>query len=83
MSSRSTRLEIVKHAINDVLERLNEQPASPTIRELRTRALAYRNTVERWEIVLPSEESRAALVSSVIELNLEVMRLGRLPAAAS
>ncbi len=73
----STRLSIVQQSLIDSLERLQELPSTPRVRELRTRARSYERAVQTWSHVPPSEEQRAALVKLVLDLNLEVMALGR------
>jgi hypothetical protein len=73
----STRLSIVKQSLDDSLERLRELPATPRVRELRTKAQAYERAVQAWNLRPPSEEQRSTMVKLVLELNLEVMALGR------
>ncbi len=73
----STRLAIVEQALVDTLERLGELPAGPRVRELRTKAEGYERALRGWSTVPPTEEQRSALLKLVLELNLEVMALGR------
>jgi len=76
-AGRSTRLNIVEQSLNDSLERLRELPASPRVRELRARVEGYQRTHRAWSQRPPTEEQRAALVKLVLELNVDVMALGR------
>jgi hypothetical protein len=73
----STRLAIVAQSINDSLERLRDLPASPRVRELRTKAQSYERALRSWDVHPPSEEQRSSLVKLVLDLNVEVMELGR------
>jgi hypothetical protein len=73
----STRLNIVQKSLLDTLERLRDLPATPRVRELRTKAQAYERAVRAWAIHPPSEEQRATMVKLVLDLNVEVMTLGR------
>jgi hypothetical protein len=76
-SGGSTRLAIVEQSLNDTLERLNELPAGPRVRELRTKAEGFQRTLRTWTMRPPTAEQRAALLKLVLELNLEVMAVGR------
>ncbi len=73
----STRLAIVDKAIVDTLERLREMPAGPRVRELRTKAEVYERALRSWTTRPPTEEARAALLKLVLELNVEVIALGK------
>ncbi|MDB4994390.1 MAG: hypothetical protein JWM74_1822 [Myxococcaceae bacterium] len=75
--AKSTRFSIVEQGLADVLERLNEMPASPRVRELRTKAMTYERAYKSWDTHAPSEEQRATLTRSVLDLNVEVIALGR------
>jgi hypothetical protein len=75
---RSTRLNIVEQALIDTLERLREIPAGPRVRELRTKAEVYERALRAWTTRPPTEEQRAALLRLVLELNVEVIDMGRL-----
>ena len=68
---------IVKQALVDILERLQDMNASPRVRELRNQARSYERAVNAWEINPPSDEQRAAMVRCVIDLNVEVIHVGR------
>ncbi len=74
---RSTSLAIVEQSLTDTLERLRELPAGPRVRELRAKAEGYERALRAWMVRPPSEEQRAALLKLVLELNVEVMALGR------
>ena len=73
----STRLAIVEQSIQDSLERLNELPPGPRVRELRTKAEGFERALRTWGVRPPSEEQRSALLKLVLDLNVEVMALGR------
>ena len=76
-SHGSTRLAIVEASLNDTMERLSELPAGPKVRELRTKAEGFQRALRTWAMKPPTEEQRAALLRLVLELNVEVMALGR------
>jgi hypothetical protein len=73
----STRLAIVLQSLADSLERLRELSSTPRVRALKTKAQAYQRAVQGWSIHAPSEEQRAAMVKLVLDLNVEVIALGR------
>lgn len=73
----STRLAIVEQALNDTVERLNELPAGPRVRELRAKAEGFQRALRTWSVSPPTEEQRAALLKLVLDLNVEVIALGR------
>jgi len=75
--SRSTRLAIVEQSLNDSIERLNELPPGPRVRELRTKAEGFQRALRTWVMSPPTAEQRAALLKLVLDLNVEVMALGR------
>jgi hypothetical protein len=74
---RSTRLAIVEQSLVDTVERLRELPAGPRVRELRAKAEGYERALRAWIVRPPTEEQRATLLKLVLELNVEVMTLGR------
>jgi hypothetical protein len=76
-SPGSTRLAIVEQALIDALERLRDMPASARSRELRSKAEGYERALRAWITRPPTEEQRQALLKLVIELNVEVIALGR------
>ena len=73
----STRLAIVEQALVDTGERLRDLPPSPRVRELRAKAEGYERALRAWSTRPPTEEQRAALLRLVLELNVEVIALGR------
>jgi hypothetical protein len=75
MSRGSTRLAIVEQALADTLERLDELPDGPRVRELKTKAQGYLRAARMWATTPPSEAQRTAMVDAVIEMNIAVMRL--------
>ncbi len=74
---KSTRLAIVEQSLADTVERLQELPPGPRVRELRAKAEGYDRALRAWLLRAPTEEQRAALLKLVLELNVEVMKLGR------
>ena len=73
----SIRLDIVRTALADIVERLAEMPASADVRELRMQAASFSRVVREWDAVPPSEAQRAEVTKSVIDLNVKVIALGR------
>jgi len=73
----STRLAIVDQSLADTIERLSELPPGPRVRELRAKAEGFERAVRAWSSRPPTEEQRAALLKLVLDLNVEVMSLGR------
>ncbi len=73
----SARLAIVEQAIVDTLERLQDLDASPRVRELRSKAEGFERALRSWSTRPPTEEQRSALMRLVIELNVEVIDLGK------
>ena len=71
----------LEQSLEDILERLENLPASIRARELRAKARVYERAVKQWPAQPPSEEQRSAMLKCVIELNLEVMQVGREAAA--
>jgi hypothetical protein len=75
--AKSTRLAIVEQSLADTVERLRELPPGPRVRELRAKAEGYDRALRAWLMRAPTEEQRAALLKLVLELNVEVMKVGR------
>jgi hypothetical protein len=73
----STRLDIVTKSLDDCMERLRDLPSTPRVREFRTKAQSYERAVQAWVTRPPTEEQRSTMVKLVLELNMEVMALGR------
>ncbi len=76
-AGKSTRLSIVEQSLEDILDRLESLPASARARELRAKARVYERAVRAWPAQPPTEEQRSAMLKCVIELNVEVMEMGR------
>jgi hypothetical protein len=73
----STRLNIVERSLEDARQRLQELPPGPKARELKTKLDGYERAFRAWEITSTTEEQRSLLVKLVLELNVEIMSLGR------
>jgi hypothetical protein len=73
----STRLAIVEKSLQDTIERLNELPPGPRVRELRNKAEGFERALRAWTVRPPTEEQRHTLLKLVLELNMEAMTLGR------
>jgi len=73
---QSTRLSILEHALADVVERLGELPPSKDADSLRALAAQYETEMGRWEQNPPDEDRRQALLRSVLDLNVDVIRAG-------
>lgn len=74
---KSTRLAIVEQSLTDTVERLRELPAGAQAREFRAKAESYDRALKAWMTRAPTEEQRSALLRLVLELNVEVMEVGR------
>ena len=75
MARASTRLAIIEQALVDTLERLDELPDDPRVRALKVKAQTFQRAARAWATHPPSDEQRTAMVDSVLELNIAVMRL--------
>jgi hypothetical protein len=73
----STRFNIVQQSLEDILERLNSLEPTARIRELHAKARQYERAVKVWPAKPPTEEQRAAMMKSVMELHVEVIQMGR------
>jgi hypothetical protein len=73
----STRLAIVRDALDEAVARLDDLPSTPAARSLRVRAMTYRSALDRWVTLPPNAAQREALLKVVLELDIEVMRLAR------
>lgn len=73
----STRLSIVDQSLTDTIERLNELPPGPRVRELRAKAEGFERALRAWSARPPTEEQRSTLLRLVLDLNVDVMSLGR------
>ncbi len=74
---QSTRLNIVKTALADIVERLAEMELTPRVRELRIEAAACSRIVRSWDAQSPSEAQRSEMMSKVLDLNVKVIAEGR------
>ncbi|MGA2448691.1 MAG: hypothetical protein ABTD50_08460 [Polyangiaceae bacterium] len=75
----STRLNIVEQSLDDTIERLRELPPDPIVRELRAKAEGYARALHTWTVRPPTQEQRATLLRLVLDLNVQVMAVGRDP----
>jgi hypothetical protein len=73
----STRMAIVEQSLVDTVERLRELKPGPRVRVLRAKADGYERALRAWTTRPPTEEQRATLLKLVLELNVEVMGMGR------
>jgi hypothetical protein len=73
----SIRFDIVRTALADIVERLAEMPLTPEVRELRIQAASFSRVVREWDTMPPSEQQRAQVMSSIIDLDVKVIALGR------
>lgn len=67
-------MSIVEQALADVTERLRERPATRETATLTALVKRYQAEYDAWAVEPPDEAHRAALVKSVLELNVLVMR---------
>jgi hypothetical protein len=72
---KSTRLAIVEQSLIDILDRLDEAGDSPAARELRSKARVCERIVLGWAALAPTQTERAEMLSRVLALNVEVMKL--------
>ena len=72
----SIRLDIVRTALADIVERLAEMPADAEVRELRMQAASFSRVVREWDTRPPNEKQRAEMTNAVIDLNVKVIALG-------
>jgi hypothetical protein len=77
VQKESTRHAIIEQSIIDTMERLRDLTPSPRVRELRSKAEGYERALRAWGSRPPTEEQRAALLRLVLELNVEVIALGK------
>ena len=75
--AKSTRLDIVRTALDDIVTRLSEAKLSEEVRGLRRRAARYERLAHDWETKPPSEDERALVMREVLELNMAVIKLGQ------
>lgn len=70
------RLSIIEHSLTDILERLADLPEDDAATALRERVELYQQTVQSWFLEPPAEAQRKDMLKRVLDLNVEVMRLG-------
>ncbi len=70
-------MAIVQQALADIVERLAEMPQSTRVVELRRKAASFDVIVKSWDHAPPTEAARASILKSVLELNVEVMEVGK------
>ena len=74
---KSTRFSSSRSRSKTAWSACADLPATPRVRELRMKALAYERAVRACVITPPTEEQRAAMVKLVLEMNVEVMGLSK------
>ena len=80
----STRFHIVRCALEDIRERLDDLLPSPRRDELAVEALSCAEAAVRLEAAIGSSvESREALVRRIVELEIAVLELGCTPVTGS
>ncbi len=68
--TRQVRVDaILEDSLASTLDLLRDVPESPTVRGLRARVRTYRQTIQRWVSVRPSQAQRDALRDVVRELH--------------
>jgi len=76
----STSISIVRQSLDDIIARLKEMPTTPHVTELRARAAACDRAVLAWDRVEPTPAERAKMLTSVLNLNVDVLAAGKTPA---
>jgi hypothetical protein len=71
------RLTLVLNAIDVVLRRLSALERSPEVDELRLKAEAYRDQVQRWRKARPTVEEGERVMTRVLRLHVDVAQLER------
>jgi hypothetical protein len=80
----STRFHIVRCALDDIRERLDDMMPSVRRDELAVEALSCGEAATRLEAQLGSTiEAREALVRRIVDLEIAVLELGRQPVVGS
>lgn len=80
----STRFQIVRCALDDIRERLDDLPQGPRRDELAVEALSCAEAAARLEASIGSTvEAREALVRRIVDLEIAVLELGRQPVVGS
>jgi hypothetical protein len=80
----STRFHIVRCALEDIRERLDDLPPSTRRDELAVEALSCAEATARLEAAIGSSvDAREALVRRIVDLEIAVLELGRTPVIGS
>jgi hypothetical protein len=68
----TTKLSVVRDAMDVVVRRLAALPSSPEIEELRVKAESFRQEANGWTSVHPGAEDRERLMKHVLKLHIDV-----------
>jgi len=71
----SSKLSVVRDAIDVVLRGLSTLPSSPEIDELRKKAEGFRREAEGWSSAPPTAEDRERLMKLVLKLHVDVLKV--------
>ena len=72
--TRAQRLEVLlEDSLAAALDVVRDLPASPKVRDLRARVHTYRQAIERWVTVRPTQGQRDALRELVLELHARAL----------
>jgi hypothetical protein len=74
---RSTRVDIVREAIDDIVERLEEMHPSPRRDALAQRAAELLDRVEGPSWDTATDDQRGATVQAALDLAVEMMQASR------
>lgn len=64
---------ILEEALEEIAERISRMPANARTRELRARLDPLRRAGQAWHLRQPTEDQRAALLESVMDLHARVL----------
>ncbi len=73
--AKSTRLDIVRVALDDIVARLADAAMTEEVRDLRRSAAKFERIVHNWSTTPPSEDERASVMKDVLELEMVVIKL--------
>jgi hypothetical protein len=73
----SSKLSVVRDAVDVVVRRLSALPPSPEIDELRKKAEGFRREAEGWSSAPPTAEDRERLMKLVLKIHVEVTKAER------
>jgi hypothetical protein len=76
-NGKSTRLAIVEQSLIDILDRLDAAGESLKVRELRGKARLCERIVLGWATLAPTQAERSEMLTRVLTLNVEVMKLDK------